>query len=182
MLKDVLEYFPEELNNVITNFLKSKNIKEIEEIRLRINQNISLKIGQSKIMLPKKITNKSLEEVFENICEKSIYTYTKQISEGFITIKGGNRVGIVGSPVIDNEKIININYISSLNFRIAKEIKDVSIPFLKYIIDLENNTIFNTIIASPPGGGKTTLLRDLTRKISNRNRRNRFSSKNMYFN
>ena len=62
-----------------------------------------------------------------------------------------------------------MNYISSLNFRIARQIKDVSNPILKYVIDLENNSIYNTIIASPPGAGKTTILRDMVRKISNRN-------------
>ena len=62
-----------------------------------------------------------------------------------------------------------MNYISSLNFRIARQIKDVSDSILKYVINLEDDSIYNTIIASPPGAGKTTLLRDFVRKISNRN-------------
>ena len=100
---------------------------------------------------------------------KSIYSYTKQISEGFITIKGGNRVGITGSVVMEKDNVINMNYISSLNFRIARQIKDVSDSILKYVINIENDSIYNTIIASPPGTGKTTILRDFVRKISNRN-------------
>ena len=127
-----------------------------------------------------KITKQEIEEIFENICEKSVYSYTKQISEGFITIRGGNRVGITGSCVIKNGKVENINGISSLNIRIAKQIKDASLPILKDVIDIENLSIFNTMIVSSPGAGKTTILRDLIRKISNRNARNKFSAKSMW--
>ena len=86
---------------------------------------------------------------------------------GFITIKGGNRVGITGSTVIEDEKIINIEYISSMNFRISREVYGCSHEILKYILDIEHNTIFNTLIVSPPGGGKTTILKDIIRNISN---------------
>lgn len=63
-------------------------------------------------------------------------------------------------------KVININYISNLNFRIARQIIGCSNKILKYVLDIENNTIYNTLIISPPGAGKTTILRDLLRKIS----------------
>ena len=74
---------------------------------------------------------------------------------------------MTGNCVQEDGKIININYISSLNFRIAQERKDCSDKILKYVIDIENNNIFNTLIVSKPGAGKTTILRDLIRKISN---------------
>ena len=169
MLNEVIEYFPLSIKSVINSYLeKNKSLENsIEEIRIRSNGNLSLKIGQDLITIFSNITKGEMQEIFENICEKSIYSYTKQIAEGFITIKGGNRVGITGSAVIENSRVINLNYISSLNFRIARQIKDVSNSILKYVINIQNNSIFNTIIASPPGGGKTTILRDLVRKISN---------------
>lgn len=171
MLKEVIEYMPIHIKSIINTYLENnKDIaNDIEEIRIRSNGNLSLKIGQEVISLYSNITKEEIQETFENICEKSVYSYTKQISEGFITIKGGNRVGITGSAVIENHKVINMNYISSLNFRIAKQIKDVSNSILKYVIKIEENSIYSTIIASPPGAGKTTILRDLVRKISNRN-------------
>ena len=178
MLKDVMEYLPENIKAEIKIYLEKQKEAEnkIEEIRIRINQKIAIKIGQNIEVIGNKITKDELNETFENICEKSIYSYTKQISEGFITIKGGNRVGITGSCVIENEKVKNINYISSLNFRISRQIEDVSIPLLRYIIDIENDTIFNTMIVSKPGGGKTTVLRDLAKKISNRYAKNKLFS------
>ena len=169
MLNEVIEYFPLSIKSVINSYLeKNKSLENsIEEIRIRSNGNLSFKIGQDLITIFSNITKGEMQEIFENICEKSIYSYTKQIAEGFITIKGGNRVGITGSAVIENGRVINLNYISSLNFRIARQIKDVSNSILKYVINIQNNSIFNTIIASSPGGGKTTILRDLVRKISN---------------
>ena len=155
MLSDVMEYFPQSIKNEINLFISQKNQEDlIDEIRLRVNQDLSIKLGQKIITLKHKITIQEMAVTFENICEKSIYSYTKQIAEGFITIKGGNRVGVTGSCVIENGKVINMNYISSLNFRIARQIKEVSQPLLKYIVDIQNNTIFNTIIASPPGARK----------------------------
>lgn len=166
MISEVIEYFPEKIKEDIIIFIKANNnIEElIEEIRLRINQNITLKIGQDLVILNHKLTKQELSETFENICEKSIYAYTKQISEGFITIKGGNRVGLTGSCVIENGKIININYISSLNFRISRQVKEVSIPILKHIIDIQNNTIFNSIIASSPGVRKNHDIKRFNKK------------------
>lgn len=175
MINEVIEYFPLRIKSIVNSYLeKNKNLENnIEEIRVRSNGNLSLKVGQDLITVFSNVSKGEIQEIFENICEKSIYSYTKQISEGFITIKGGNRVGITGSAVIENGRIINLNYISSLNFRISRQIKDVSNSILKYVINIEKDTIYNTIIASPPGGGKTTILRDLVRKVSNRNTRNK---------
>lgn len=86
---------------------------------------------------------------------------------GYITIKGGHRVGIAGNVLFTEGKVSNVNYISSLNFRISRQVIGCSTKALKHILDVENNTIYNTLIVSPPGAGKTTLLRDLIRKISN---------------
>ena len=111
----------------------------------------------------------STEEVLSTlqmICENSIYTYQNQIANGFITVKGGHRVGLSGSCVIEEGKVININYIYSLNFRVAKQIIGSSNKLLPYIINAEDNEIYNTLIVAPPGAGKTTVLRDLIRQIS----------------
>lgn len=165
MIEDVIEYLPSLIKNQIEKYIEKNNQKEkIEEIRLRTGQNLTLKIGQDMECINYKISKKEIDETFENICEKSIYSYTKQISEGFITIKGGNRVGITGSCVIENNRVKNINNVSSLNFRIARQIKDVSTPILKDVIDIENDTIFNTMIVSPPGARKNYNIKRFGKK------------------
>lgn len=165
---EILNYMSRNIKTAITNLLSNNTIEiqSIEEIRLRTNKKIAIKYGQEVIFIEYIVTQEDILETFEKICENSVYSYKKQICEGFITIKGGNRVGITGSAVMENEKIVNIDYISSLNFRISREKYGCSKEILKYILDIENKTIFNTLIVSPPGGGKTTILKDLIRNIS----------------
>ena len=140
---------------------------QIEEIRLRSNKPLALKIGQDIQMEDYIVSQEEVLQAFEKVCESSIYSYRKQICDGYITIKGGNRVGIVGSAVVDNGQVININYISSLNFRIASQRIGCSNQVIEDLINTANNSVYNTLIVSPPGCGKTTLLRDIVRNISN---------------
>ena len=161
-MEEILDFLDEKVKSEIKKYIY--DLQDIEEIRLRTNKPIIIKNSKGNIILIHIVSKEELQETFQKICEHSIYSYQKQICEGFITIKGGHRVGITGSCVIENDKIININYISSLNIRIAREKKDVSNNILNYVID--GNDINNTIIASKPGCGKTTILRDLVRKLS----------------
>lgn len=160
----ILNYFPLYIRNELNKYTNKFN--ELEEIRIRANKNIVLKVGQADIILNYITTQQDLLEILQIICDNSIYSYQTQICNGYITLKGGHRVGITGNVVIENGKVINISYIYSLNFRIAKEILGCSNKVIKDILDFKNNTIYNTIIVSPPGRGKTTLLRDIVRQIS----------------
>ena len=161
-MEEILDFLDEKVKSEIKKYIY--DLQDIEEIRLRTNKPIIIKNSKGNSILIHIVSKEELQETFQKICEHSIYSYQKQICEGFITIKGGHRVGITGSCVIENNKIININYISSLNIRIAREKKNVSNSILNYVID--GNDINNTIIASKPGCGKTTILRDLVRKLS----------------
>lgn len=168
---NLFKYFSENLENVIENYFnniaKPSEYMALEEIRIRSNRPLILKFNDGEKIFDYIVTVEDLIETLQRICENSIYSYQSQICNGFITIKGGHRVGISGNVVIENGKIININYISSLNFRIAKEINGCSNKLLKYVINIDSNNIYNTLIVSKPGVGKTTILRDLIKKISN---------------
>ena len=168
---NLFKYFSESLENVIENYFnniaKPSEYMALEEIRIRSNRPLILKFSDNEKIFDYIVTVEDLIETLQKICENSIYSYQSQICNGFITIRGGHRVGIAGNIVIENGKIININYISSLNFRIAKEINGCSNKLLKYVINMENNNVYNTLIVSKPGVGKTTILRDLVRRISN---------------
>lgn len=168
-LEQILKYFPVRIKEHILAVVKNNiiNPENIEEIRIRVNKPICIKIENEIKILEYVIMQEEMIEIFQKICENSIYSYTNQICKGFITIKGGHRIGISGSCVMENNKVINIKYISSLNIRLAREKKDCSINLVPYILDYDNNNIFNTLIVSPPGFGKTTLLRDFIRVISN---------------
>ena len=162
---DILKYFPEKIEKLILEEV-SKDFDKLEEIRIRNGRPIILKMNDYEKIIKYNVITEEILYCLQHICENSIYSYQNQISCGFITVKGGHRVGISGSCVIENGKVININYIYSLNFRVAREILGCSNKILKKIIYLEENTIHNTLIASCPGAGKTTILRDLIRQIS----------------
>ena len=155
--------FPDELLHVIN----SVNIDKIEEIRIRVDKPVILKVGVNEIVLKYKVSTDEILNIFQAFCNNSIYTYQNQICGGFITIPGGHRVGISGSVVVKEGKVTNITNLYSLNIRIAREIPNCSMPLLQYIIDISKNSVFNTLIVSPPGAGKTTMLRDLVNTISN---------------
>lgn len=163
---EILKYFPLNISNKINNIV-NKNADQVQEIRVRINGPIILKINEKEDLIVNHYTDREeIMQIMQSICNNSIYSYQNEIINGYITINGGHRVGITGDIVLEDNKVINIKYISSLNFRIARQLLDCSNNILKYVIDLDNNTIFHTLIVSPPGAGKTTILKDLVRKIS----------------
>lgn len=163
MNKDILKYFPEKIKNVIEENLADLNL---EEIRIRNNKPIILKSSNQEKLIRYYPNSDEMMTILQLICENSIYTYQKQIAEGFVTLKGGHRVGLSGSCVMEKGEVINISYISSFNFRISRQIIGCSKNALKYIIDMNKKIVKNTLIVSPPGSGKTTLLRDVIRQIS----------------
>ena len=116
----VLMYLSQNIKKEIEIYLKQK-YTEIEEIRIRANKKLAVKTSKGNEILEYVVLPQEVQEIFEKICENSIYSYKKQICEGFITLKGGHRVGITGNCVFEDGEVININYISSLNLIIARE-------------------------------------------------------------
>ena len=106
-----------------------------------------------------------ISDIVLRLCDYSIYAYQNEINSGFITIGNGVRVGLCGSAVTDGGRIVNIRDISSLNFRIARDIKGCSARLLSMIDPLSG-----VLICGEPSSGKTTLIRDMARRLSYRYR------------
>ena len=99
---------------------------------------------------------------------ESRYAFQDEIKRGYLTIAGGHRIGICGEIVEDADGgIKTMKYISGVNIRIAHEVKEAARNIISYLYEGDN--IINTMIISPPGCGKTTLLRDVVRRISDGN-------------
>ena len=161
MFEEIYKILPENLS------LKLKNIgttKNINEIRLRANRKVILNCSNVEYILDYDVTLKDILDVLIRVSKNSIYAIQNDINNGFVVITGGHRIGICGEVVIQDGKIKNIKNINSLNIRIARQILGAADKLMPYII--ENNNVKNTLIISPPGCGKTTLLRDAIRKIS----------------
>lgn len=164
-MDSIYKYFPDKIQNLIKEEIGEK-ITTLEEIRIRVDKPLVLKFNTNEKVIRYFVMSDEILNILQLMCENSIYSYQREISEGFITLKGGHRVGVTGSCVVENGKVININYINSLNFRISRQVIGCSQKLIKHILNLEDNNIYNTLIVSPPGCGKTTMLRDLVRQIS----------------
>ena len=172
----LLEILPAKLKQVFENKV---SLSDVSEIRLRVNKPVAVNVkGKlyylaeyglcSKLKDAIFVDYETIKNILYSATEASVYSVNNQLKEGFITIKGGYRIGIVGEVVYDDlvEKVVTIRNISSLNIRIPHFIKDCSKPAFDYLIE---DTFLNTLIISPPGVGKTTFLRDLIFQISENN-------------
>lgn len=163
---EILSYFPNYIKEKFRN-VSEKDWENAKEIRIRNGKPIIITGFNKEIKIDHIASSEDILRLVENFSENSLYKVQNEINEGFITIKGGHRIGISGTGVIENGKIKNIKYISSLNIRIAREVVGCSNSLLDALCKESSENIDNTIIISPPGCGKTTILRDLIRNLSN---------------
>ncbi len=112
-----------------------------------------------------KVTSKELSELFYLLCEQSLYAYQEDIKRGFITLKGGHRAGLCGTVIYQGSQISGMRDISSVSIRLSRQLKGCSMGLFSSIVRNDSD-IYNTLILSPPRCGKTTLLRDICRLIS----------------
>ena len=174
--ENVLEYISLELSNILKK-IPATYKANIEEIRLRSGAPLNIYCMNRDYFVTREgmITNEKekgvmverndIMKTFQLISNYSVYAFEEEIRNGFITLKGGHRVGIGGKVLYGANGIDKIKNISSLNIRIAREKLGISNKLVKYIVDFPDS-IYNTLIISPPQCGKTTILRDLIRNLS----------------
>ena len=110
-----------------------------------------------------------MKRALQLTCNFSLYSVEEELRNGFITVSGGHRVGVCGRAVVDSGKVKTMKDISYMNFRVAKQVLGASDKVSGYLVQ-PPDSIFSTLIISPPQCGKTTLLRDLVRKLSSGSR------------
>ncbi len=174
------------MQNEIKNILPEHILKEIQnvgssnaitEIRLRVGKRGIVITSNVEVFLSSVITLKDLLDILVKVSKNSIYAIQNDINNGFVVVPGGHRIGICGEVVLENAKIKNIKNINSMNIRIARQMIGCADKIMPYII---NNKVFeNTLIVSPPGCGKTTILRDTVRQLSNGVKSENFLGKNV---
>ena len=151
----MFECLPTEITN------KLIKLKNVTEIRLRINENPIIYHQNGKTILSKiKIDSSCLQNIVSLACNRSIYGYDEYIKQGFITTKSGMRIGICGEVVYDNYGVTTIKNYSSLCIRVPNNVIDASSEFFNVY---KGGSV---LVISKTGVGKTTFLRDLTTKIS----------------
>ena len=144
-------------SNLPQNLACMINYENINEITLRANKKVVVKVCNRHLFVDYVTAQYELEEVLKRFCDLSVYAYLDELKKGFITIDGGHRIGVCGTAVIKENDIYNIKNINSLNIRVAHEVKGCS--------DRLNYISGNLLVISPPGCGKTTMIRDLCRSV-----------------
>ena len=176
MLEEVLNLLPPNLREILNNL--PVNIKSsVEEIRLRQERPLMLGLAQGDGYVSSqgailesevgayRISAADVERVTQLVSRSSLYALEEELRNGFITLPGGHRVGITGKVLTEQGRVKNIKYISGFNFRISRAVQGVADGVLPYLIAPEGRFL-HTVLVSPPRCGKTTLLRDLVRRLS----------------
>ncbi len=153
----------------------------IQEIRLRVNQPFSVVVSGQNYYVSHQgelvrnyerahyISIEEIQKTFANACENSVYAYQDELRNGFLTLKNGNRLGVAATTVYQNDAIHSIRDVSSLCIRVAHEHIGCADAIIEHIS--QNGWCKSCAIVSPPGGGKTTILRDISRQLSEKGHR-----------
>ena len=146
--------------------LDKEVVSQVQEIRFRCGKpGMITAAGKNIVLNPELVcSERDLENLFLAACEFSPGSRMNQIQHGYLLMRGGLRMGICGRCMQENGIVQSIHPISSLNIRILREVKGSAQNLVSQI--RYKRGIHNTIILAPPGGGKTTILRDLIRILS----------------
>ena len=145
--------------------------EKLYEIRMRAGRPLFLTYDGGECFLrgrgsrPYLVTREDLQETLEYVSGYSLYAYEDEIRQGYLSVQGGHRVGVTGKVILDGDRIRGMKYISCINLRLAHQIPGCADKVMPYI--RTKNWTAHTLIISPPRCGKTTLLRDIIRQLSN---------------
>lgn len=157
------QYFPAALQQMMLRY--EAEFDAVQEIRCRIERPLILRLKQGEERLvAEQLSAIQLQHVVSRISQGSAYAWEEEFRQGYLTLAGGHRVGMVGKGVLEHGRIRTLKQISGLNFRIARSVSGAADHLVERVT--AGGQIHNTLLVSPPGCGKTTMLRDLIRQLS----------------
>ncbi len=174
-LAHVLSILPPWVEEALSS-LDPRERSEVEEIRISQGQPLTVTLsGGDRFISPKahahaqsqdfRIEKHHVDSVLDAITQSSVYALEEAMKEGYLSLPGGHRVGISGRPRLDRGEVVGFSCITGFNVRINRPVHGASRLVLPSLMR-PGGTIYSTLIISPPGCGKTTLLRDLVRTLS----------------
>lgn len=172
----MLEFLTDDLKSA----LRYVNFNKLCELRLRINSPVSVNYGGTYFYLCAnglkkstedaiKTTPDAIREIVYKACQKSVYSVNEEIKRGFVTANDGVRIGLCGTYVCDGDKVVSIRNFTSLCIRIPHNVKGCADEIKRMCFKSGGK---NVLILSPPGAGKTTMLKDIADYFSSERREN----------
>lgn len=170
---EMYSIYPKQIRQIL---MSMKQPEKVQEIRMRIGQPLCVRVGEKMYYVTPKgnliqrkdmsyfVNRQEIEITFEKLSQYSLYACQEQLKSGYITLEGGHRVGICGSVIYDARGGVKLTKITSINMRIARRLPLPIASFLPFL--LEEGALANMMIISPPGCGKTTLLREMITYLS----------------
>ncbi len=160
------------LPNEITNHLEEIRVREGRPLEVIFNGTYGFLTRAGEVVKEYRMnsvytaTHEDCMQLLDLLTNHSLYTMEEELKRGFITVRGGHRVGLAGTTVLEHGHVKQLRAISSFNIRIAKEVINNGKGILPYLLDHPAKNIYHTLIISPPQQGKTTLVRDFARLCS----------------
>lgn len=176
--EEILKLFPRELRSVLGQV--PVDFKEVQEIRLRTGMPLMIICGNQEFLVARDgslrqdtgnldrdmflaATQAQMKETVEYMGSFSLYAAEEELRQGFLTIQGGHRIGVAGRTLVQGQDIRLMKFISFINIRVAHQVPGCADGVMDFLYD---GRFLNTLVISPPRCGKTTLLRDIIRQVS----------------
>lgn len=172
---ELIKIFSRNIREILGSVLV--DFDQVQELRLRVGAPLLMVYRNEEYYLSRMgtlsrnakeaylVSRNELKETMEYMSNYSLYAFEEEMKQGFLTIQGGHRIGVAGKIVLDGSGIKTMKFISFINVRLSHEIRGCAAPILPYLF--QDGEVQHTLIISPPRCGKTTLLRDVIRQISN---------------
>lgn len=172
---EVTDFFAGNLRSILLG-LSPDVWQRLEEIRLRLARPLVLNLRNGEAFVNEQgrvvdaddawiVTINDLHRTVQLVTGSSLYAVEDELRQGFVTVAGGHRVGFAGRVVLDSGRVRTIKHLAALNFRISHEVLGAADSIMPLLVN--GRAVRNTLIVSPPRAGKTTLLRDAVRQLSN---------------
>ncbi len=173
--QELVRFFPQTLRGILQHI---SEWEEVEEVRLKTGKPLMVRfarkdafVSQDGVLVgcPEEgyvVSPEDVNRVVNIASGASLYAFEEEIRSGYITLPGGHRLGLAGQVVLERGRIKTQKHISGLNFRLAREVRGAADEIVPLVLAGSPPRVCHTLIISPPRGGKTTVLRDLVRQLS----------------
>ncbi|MFB1080699.1 ATPase, T2SS/T4P/T4SS family [Jeotgalibacillus sp. JSM ZJ347] len=167
-MHQILSFLPDQITDVIIE-AAGPELESVNEIRIRKGRQIVLKSKAGQQIIRYEPTDEDCHRLLEKISDHSVYSISRELAEGFITVKGGHRIGVAGEMTESLHQVPTFKYISSFSIRIAREFIGIANEMMTDIWHQNKKKWPHFLIYGPPGSGKTTFIRDAVRFVSQGN-------------